>query len=41
VSRTTLYLDLVAALLMAFSAAIIPARHAVRIRIADGLRRIG
>ncbi len=41
VSRTTLYLDSVAAVLMAFFAAIIPARHAVRIRIADGLRRIG
>jgi len=41
VSRTTLYLDLAAALLIAFLAAIIPTRHAIRIRIADGLRRIG
>ena len=41
ISRTTLYLDAAAAVLMAFSAAIIPARHAVRVRIADGLRRIG
>ena len=41
VSRTTLYLDSAAAVLMAFFASIIPARHAVRVRIADGLRRIG
>jgi len=41
VSRDTLYLDLAAALLIAFLAAIIPTRHAIRIRIADGLRRIG
>lgn len=41
VSPSTLYLDLAAALLIAFLAAIIPTRHAIRIRIADGLRRIG
>jgi len=41
VSRTTIYMDIAAALLMAFFAAIIPTRHAIRIRIADGLRRIG
>ncbi|MCK7503334.1 MAG: hypothetical protein MZV70_03970 [Desulfobacterales bacterium] len=37
----TIYMDIAAALLIAFLAAIIPTRHAIRIRIADGLRRIG
>jgi putative ABC transport system permease protein len=41
VARETLYLDLVAALTIAFVAAIIPVRRAINIRIADGLRRIG
>jgi putative ABC transport system permease protein len=41
VSGKTLYYDLLAAFLIAFLAAIIPTRHAIRIRIADGLRRIG
>ncbi|MBM4315555.1 MAG: FtsX-like permease family protein [Deltaproteobacteria bacterium] len=41
VSRETLWLDLLAALLIAFCAAIIPTRHAIRVGIADGLRRIG
>lgn len=41
VSRQTLYLDVAAAVLIAVLAAIIPTRHAIRIRIADGLRRIG
>lgn len=41
VSETTLYMDIAAAFLIAFLAAIIPTRHAIRIRIADGLRRIG
>lgn len=41
VSVETIYLDIAAALLIAFLAAIIPTRHAIRIRIADGLRRIG
>lgn len=41
VAERTLWLDLLAALLIAFCAAIIPARRAVRVRIAEGLRRIG
>ena len=41
VSNQTVYLDIAAAVLIAFLAAIIPTRHAIRIRIADGLRRIG
>jgi putative ABC transport system permease protein len=41
VSTETLYLDLLAAFLIAFFAAIIPTRHAIRVGIADGLRRIG
>ncbi len=41
VSAETIYLDVAAALVIAFLAAIIPTRHAIRIRIADGLRRIG
>jgi putative ABC transport system permease protein len=41
VSPQTIYMDIAAALLIAFFAAIIPTRHAIRIRIADGLRRIG
>ena len=41
VERETLYLNLVAALIIAFVAAIIPTRRAIKIRIADGLRRIG
>jgi putative ABC transport system permease protein len=41
VSTRTLWFDLLAALLIAFFAAIIPARHAIRVGIADGLRRIG
>ncbi len=32
---------LLAAFLIAFCAAIIPARHAIRVGIAEGLRRIG
>jgi ABC-type lipoprotein release transport system permease subunit len=34
-------MDLLASLLIAFVAAIIPTRHAIRVGIADGLRRIG
>jgi ABC-type lipoprotein release transport system permease subunit len=34
-------MDVIAAFLIAFLAAIIPTNHAIRIRIADGLRRIG
>ncbi len=41
VSPDTLWLDLIAAFLIAFFAAIVPARHAVRVGIAEGLRRIG
>ena len=41
VSNQTIYMDIAVALLIAFLAAIIPTRHAIRIRIADGLRRIG
>jgi putative ABC transport system permease protein len=41
VSAQTIYMDVIAAFLIAFLAAIIPTRHAIRIRIADGLRRIG
>ncbi len=41
IERETLYLNLVAALVIAFVSAIIPTRRAIKIRIADGLRRIG
>jgi putative ABC transport system permease protein len=41
VATETLYYDVAAAILIAFLAAIIPTRHAIHIRIADGLRRIG
>jgi putative ABC transport system permease protein len=41
VSEQTLWLDLLAAFLIAFFAAIIPARRAIRVGIAEGLRRIG
>ena len=41
VERTTLLFDLLAAFAVAFTGAIIPIHRAIRIRIADGLRRIG
>lgn len=41
IGRETLLLSLVAALTIAFISAIIPTRRAIKIRIADGLRRIG
>ncbi len=41
VERITLLFDLLAALAVAFTAAIIPTQRAIRVRIADGLRRIG
>ncbi len=41
IELSTLYLDVAAALVVALVAAIIPARRAIRIRIAEGLRRIG
>ncbi len=41
IETLTIYLDVAAALLVALVAAIIPTRRAIKIRIADGLRRIG
>jgi len=41
IERETLYLNLIAALIIAFVSAIIPTWRAIKIRIADGLRRIG
>jgi putative ABC transport system permease protein len=41
VSDQTLWLDILFAFVIAFFAAIIPAHHAIRIGIAEGLRRIG
>ncbi|HZV47825.1 MAG TPA: ABC transporter permease [Thermodesulfovibrionales bacterium] len=41
VEHETLYLDIAAACLIGVSAAVFPTWRAVRIRIADGLRRIG
>jgi len=41
VEPETIYLDIAAACIVALSAGIFPAWRAVRIRIADGLRRIG
>ena len=41
IGRETLFLSWVAALTIAFVAAVIPTRRAIKIRIADGLRRIG
>ena len=41
IEALTIYLDLAAALVVALVAAIIPTRRAIKIRIADGLRRIG
>jgi len=41
IERETLYLNLIAALIIAFVSAIIPTQRAIKIRIADGLRRIG
>lgn len=41
VSDQTIWIDLLFAFLIAFFSAIIPARHAIRVGIADGLRRIG
>jgi putative ABC transport system permease protein len=41
VSRTTLWLDMAAGLIVASAAAVFPVWRATRIRIADGLRRIG
>jgi putative ABC transport system permease protein len=41
VEKITLLFDLLAALAIAFTAAIIPTLRAIKIKIADGLRRIG
>ncbi|MEJ2697390.1 MAG: ABC transporter permease [Candidatus Sulfobium sp.] len=41
VSRTTIYMDMAAGLVIASVAALFPARRAIKVRIADGLRRIG
>jgi putative ABC transport system permease protein len=41
VAEETIYMDLAASFLVGLIAAIVPTWRAVRIRIADGLRRIG
>lgn len=41
VSANTIWLDVAASVTVAFVAALIPTRHAIGIRIAEGLRRIG
>ncbi len=41
VSANTIWLDVAASVTVAFIAALIPTRHAIGIRIAEGLRRIG
>jgi putative ABC transport system permease protein len=41
VATVTLYLDFMAAILVGMTAAVVPTWQAIRIRIADGLRRIG
>jgi len=41
VRSQTVFLDLAAAFLVALVAAIIPTQRAIKIRIAEGLRRIG
>lgn len=41
VETETLYLDAAAAALVGIIAAVLPARRAIRIRIADGLRKVG
>ena len=41
VSANTIWLDIAASVTVAFVAALIPTRHAIGIRIAEGLRRIG
>ncbi len=41
VSRSTIYMDVAAGLIIASVAAVFPTRLAIRVRIADGLRRIG
>jgi len=41
VEQKTLFLGMIASVLVGLAAAVIPARRAIRIRIAEGLRRIG
>jgi putative ABC transport system permease protein len=41
VARSTLYMDIAAALVVGLVAAAFPAWRAVTVKIADGLRRIG
>jgi putative ABC transport system permease protein len=41
VEQETLLLSMIASVLVGLAAAVIPARRAIRIRIAEGLRRIG
>ena len=41
IEPSTLYLDVAAGLVVAFAAAVIPCRRAIRLPIAEGLRRIG
>lgn len=41
VEMETVYLDIAAAVMVGILAAIVPARRAIRIRIADGLRKVG
>jgi putative ABC transport system permease protein len=41
VDPDTIYMDMAASFIIAFMAGIFPAWRAVKIRIADGLRRIG
>ena len=41
VEQKTLFLSMIASVLVGLAAAVIPARRAIRIRIAEGLRRIG
>ena len=41
VAPETIYMDVAASLVVGITAAIVPTLHAARIRIADGLRRIG
>jgi putative ABC transport system permease protein len=41
VSRSTIYMDMAAGLIVAVVAAVFPIWRSIRLRIADGLRRIG
>jgi putative ABC transport system permease protein len=41
VARKTIYMDIAASILVGIVAAIFPTWRAIKIRIADGLRRVG